>query len=173
MVLAISAILAAVAIPTFLGTRRLAGDQAATDRLDAAAGVLGEIWAEYHSFCVSSPAATTTSASGSGCADASLTTAMNGLDTGIVAEQVGTQTSGVTPPAPPVVQVVSATQVEMEALTSGHRCLYLDYLEAPTASLSAGTSYAKGPALADNGTECYMASTPVSGWWSSWGEVGA
>jgi type II secretory pathway pseudopilin PulG len=174
VVIGISAILAAVAIPTFLLQRHQASDQSATDRLDAAAGVLGEIWAEYHTFCVAVPAATTTTnTSGGGCADASLTTAMNGLDPDVVADQAGNQTLGPTPPNPPVIQVFTSTAVEMAALASDGRCLYLDYLEAPTDQLSAGTWYGRGPALAQNGTECYMASSPVSGWWSTWGETGA
>ena len=175
VVLGISAILAAVAIPTLLGNRRGANDQAATDRLDAAAGVLQEVWAEYHTFCVSAPAATTTTTTTTQptCSDASLTTVMNGLQPGTVAGQTGDVTSATTPPHAPVALVRSATAVELGAEAVGHRCVYLEYLEAPSSVLPAGTWYATGPALADNGTACYITLTPVSGWHHSWGQAGA
>lgn len=175
VVLLVSGVLAAVAIPTFLGSRRQAADQAAGDRLDAAASVLGEVWAEYHTFCVPAPAATTTTTQAGGCQDASLTTVMNGLEPGTVADQAGDETSGVTPPAPPTVLVRSATEVEMGALTTGRRCVYLAYLEAPSSVsyLGAGVWYATGPALAQGGQVCWLAATPVPGWHRSWGQAGA
>ena len=173
VVLGISAILLAVAIPTLLGNRKGANDQAAAARLDAAAGVLQEVWAEYHTFCVS------ISPGSSGCSDASFTTAMNGLGPGTVADQTSGVTSATTPPAPPVALVRSATAVELGAeavgghSTSAWLCVYLEYLEAPSSVLPAGTWYATGPALADNGTACSLTLTPPSGWHHSWGQAGA
>ncbi len=167
VVLGISAILLVVAIPTLLGNRQGANDQAVTARLDAATGVLQEVWAEYHTFCVS------TSPGSSGCSDASFTTAMNGLGPGTVADQTGGVTSATTPPAAPVALVRSATAVELGAEAVGRHCVYLEYLEAPSSVLPAGTWYATGPALADNGTACSLTLTPVSGWHRSWGQAGA
>jgi len=169
VVLGISAILAAVAIPTLLGSRQGANDQAASARLDAAGGVLQEVWAEYQTFCVWVPGDPTPNQSG--CSNASLVAVMNGLQPGTVAGQTNGITSATTPPDPPVALVLATTAVELDAKAVGGYCLYLQYLEAPSPLLAAGTWYATSPA--DNGTDCSLNLTPVSGWHHSWGQAGA
>jgi len=98
---------------------------------------------------------------------------MNGLQPGTVAYQTSGTTSGITPPAPPVIQVLGPTAVELGAEAVGGQCLYLEYLEAPSLFLPAGTWYATSPPFADNGKACALSATPVSGWQSSWGQAGA
>jgi prepilin-type N-terminal cleavage/methylation domain-containing protein len=156
VVLLISGILAAVAIPTFLGQRRHASDSAAMERLDAAGGVLGQIWAEYRTF----PAAST------------LAQDMSGADPNLQAAP-GSQTSGITPPAP-VVVVSSTDFVVMGAEGGGMACLYVAYDEtAGGPGGGPGTWYGKTGYSPSQGSCPVSTSTaPASGWQRSWGAVG-
>ena len=151
-VILISAILAAVAVPTFFGQRKHAAGSLTISRLDAVAGSLGEVWAQYRSF----PSAS------------SLAADISGSDPNLPAI-AGSQTSGVTPPAPVVVSSTS-TYVVAGAESGGLTCLYVAYDE--TASKPGpGTWYGKSPA---NNGACVVSTgyTPTSGWQRSWSAMG-
>lgn len=154
MVLLISGILAAVAIPTFFGAHRHAADSAAMGHLDAAAGVLGEIWAQDRSF----PSAST------------LATDMSSLASSLPVQAAG-NTSGITPPAP-VTVAESAGFVVVGAEGGGLACLYVAYSETAS-SPGPGTWYGKTGYSPSQGSCPVSASyTPASGWQRSWGAMG-
>ena len=154
VVLLISGILAAVAIPTFLGQHKHASDAAAMERLDAAAGVLGEIWSQYQTF----PSAS------------ALAQDMSGADPNLQAA-ASSQTSGITPPAP-VVVVSNATSVVLGAEGGGMACLYVEYNETAS-SPGPGTWYGKTDYSPSQGSCPVSSSTaPASGWQPSWGAAG-
>ena len=161
VVLLISGILAAVAIPTFLGPRRHALNSEVETRLDAAGTALGEVWAEYGTFQLPPYG-------GKGA----LADAISGLDPGLVLSW-GSYTEGITPPAALIVTLLSPTtqptEVELMALSQGHRCLYLAYNET-AAPPGAGTRYGVGHP--SNGV-CQAMPLSSSGWQRSWGATGA
>ena len=163
VVLLISGILAAVAIPTFLGQHKHASDAAAMERLDAAVGVLGEIWSQYQTF-----PATSCSSTNPGCV--TLQAAMSGADPNLQAA-AGSQTSGITPPAP-VVVVSNATFVVLGAEGGGMACLYVEYNETAS-SPGPGTWYGKTDYSPSQGSCPVSSSTaPASGWQPCWGAAG-
>lgn len=154
VIILISAVLAAVAIPTFLGQRRHAADSSAMERLDAADSVLGEIWGEYHAFPTGS----------------ALASAITGLDANLQASS-GAQTTGVTPPAPVVVAGTS-TQVVMGAEGAGLACLYVDYSETASGP-GPGTWYGESK-FTPSQASCQVGFSvvPASGWRGSWSALG-
>ena len=154
VVIMISAILAAVAIPTFLGQRRHAADSSAMERLDAADSVLGEIWGEAHTFPTGG----------------ALATAITGLDANVKAT-AGTQTTGVTPPAP-IVVAGTATQVVMGAEGAGLACLYVAYDET-AAGPGPGTWYGESKfTTSQSNCPVSISVAPASGWHGSWSAMG-
>ncbi len=161
VVLLISGILAAVAIPTFLGPRRHALNAEVETRLDAAGTALGEVWAEYGTFQLPPYG-------GKGA----LADAISGLDPGLVLSW-GSYTEGITPPAALIVTRLSPTtqptEVELMALSQGHRCLYLAYNET-AAPPGAGTRYGAGH---PSSGVCQAMPLSSSGWQRSWGATGA
>lgn len=166
VVLLISGILAAVAIPTFFGQRKHASDAFAMERLDAATGALSEIWAQYKSF----PAVS------------ALASDMSGLDPNLSVE-AGTATTGPTPPAPIVVTEPGGSNpppvVMLTALGAGQKCLYVYYSETVgygpgqpgtwygAGPPSSGTCQVSGALLAG-----WAGTAPASGWHRSWGALG-
>lgn len=165
VVLLISGILAAVAIPTFLGQRKHASDAAAMERLDAAAGVLGEIWSQYQTF-----PPTSCSSTNLGCV--TLEAAMSGADPNLRAlagSQTSDETLGITPPNP-IIVVSSNDSVILGAEGGGMACLYIEYNETGSRP---GTSYGKTNYSPSQGSCPVSSSTaPTSGWRSSWGAAG-
>jgi len=157
VVLLISGILAAVAIPTFFGQRSHANDSAAMERLDAAAGALGNIWAQYQSF----PSSFT------------LAQEITGSDANLQATG-GSQTSGVTPPAPIVVASGNGYAV-LGAEGGGLACLYVAYDETDAGPGGApGTWYGVTGYSPSQGSCAVSTSvSPASGWQRSWGAAGA
>lgn len=155
VVLLISAVLAAVAIPTFYGSHRHASDAAAMAELDDAVSVLGELWAEDR------PAFPPQS---------SLAKDMEGLSPNLQARSGGT-VSEVTPPAPVVVSEPDATMVVAEALGAGQECLYVVYNEGPGGP-GPGTSYAKAAPSSGTCPAPPGLSSPAPGWQRSWADLG-
>jgi len=155
VVLLISGILAAVAVPTFFGQRVHANDAIAEERLDSAVGTLSTIWAEYQQF----PSAST------------LAQDIAGQDDTLSIE-AQSSTSQVTPPAPLSLATLStSTAVELFAFGKGGRCLYIYDNESP-ASPGPGIWYGASTQPPANGT-CAQTMSPPSGWQQSWGEAGA
>jgi len=158
VVLLISAVLGAVAIPTFLGNRASANDATARYGIDATIGALSDVWAQYETFATSSV----------------LASQLTGVDSGLDVVAASAATSQ-TPPGPLSLASLGPADVEVFAYSKAPKCLYAQVLKAPITSLGAGNWYGTGPG-ADLGAGvygCAVTALPASGWQKSWGAAGA